>query len=481
MWKQLWMRLLVLCLSLSLTLAGCGDMTPDSSVDSAVGDTSSPDAADKKEDVYENVPGQIVQVGQVYTSKQTYTGLEMPALPEAGDITARFDADTGILFVNGTGPITRLYPRTITYPHCNITDLDVVQIDTMVKHIIIGEGITGIYNSFNDMKALTGITFPSSLKTIQDSFIDCDSLTSVVFPSELELLRNACFMDCDALTSIKFNSPVIMDHPIAYVTYCPEGCNGDKDTYESWGWTPAPFFSLDALQEVHIYGGSALYSAFTGCKNLRKVTLGVEGGAPVLVTGKGDEAYEWPLMPAKAAAWFGRPFDGGHKELMVYTTAYCYGTAVADGLREPFGYRTYFTMDWIQERYPEDYPLDSIVRVHFLKQVPEELTATGLTSGIRVSWPDVDGAGRYYVYRQAEGESTWTFMGDTERSSYMDTSIPRGFYRYALKAVEYKVSKRTPSADNPSAIENDYVQLYVRYDYERPVSACIISNKCTRK
>ncbi len=477
--KKPWIRGLAVLVMLCLALAGCSDTAPDSSVDASVGDVGTSGSADKEDAPYENVPSRVVIAGQVYTSDQIYPGTEMPALPKAGDITTHFDAATGTLFVNGTGPVTLLYPRTITYPQGEMADLKVVQVDNTVKHIILGEGITGIYNSFNDMKALTGITFPSTLKTIQDSFIDCDSLQTVILPVGLELLRNACFMDCDALSSIKFHSPVIMDHPIAYVTHCPEGCNGDMDTYESWGWTPAPFYGLDALQEVHIYGGSALYSAFTDCKNLKKVTLGTEGGAPVLVTSKADEAYEWPLMPEKAASLFGRPFDGGHKELMVYTTAYCFGTLSASPY--PGSYTAYFTMDWLQEAHPDEYPLDSIVRVHFLPQVPKELTTKAFANGIHLDWSDAEGADRYYVYRQIKGEDTWTFLEDTVSTSFVDEDSINGvIYRYAIKAPEYKVHKRLPSEDNPSVIEEGPVRLHLLYEQDRSISACVISADARR-
>ena len=61
------------------------------------------------------------------------------------------------------------------------------------------------------------------------------------------------------------------------------------------------------------------------------------------------------------------------------------------------------------------------------------------TSTIKLSWDEIRGAKEYTVYRKASGESKWTKLTTTSKTSYKDTNIKNNkTYSYRVKAVNGK-------------------------------------------
>ncbi len=170
---------------------------------------------------------------------------------EERSYSTSFDAESGTLTITGTGMVEDLYPRDV-YNGLVWGDT-VIAVDTTVRHIVIGEGITRIFNSFNDLHCLEDIVFPETLTEIDTSFIDCDRLVRLDFHPAMIAIRHNSFYDCDGLKEIRFSSEIMI-----------------KDA----GHSSDPFGNLDSLTEIHIPGGSHLSSAFIGCPQLKKVLLG---------------------------------------------------------------------------------------------------------------------------------------------------------------------------------------------------------------
>ncbi len=176
----------------------------------------------------------------------------IPTEPETepGDIDVSFDEKTGTLTVSGTGKVTGLYSRDDFYESSEII------IDNEVKHIVIEEGITGIYNVFNDMHALQSVKFPGTLENLRFSFYNCINLKKVEFKQAIFIIE--------------------------------------------------AFEKCVSLEEVHIPDNSTLSFAFNDCKNLKKVVLGKN----VTVFSNSYEAegvydYDWS-------------FYNCHKKLTIY-------------------------------------------------------------------------------------------------------------------------------------------------------------------
>ncbi len=171
------------------------------------------------------------------------------------NITVTFDEKTGTLTVSGTGKVSDLYRRNVEADFLSWADNNTIkEIDTTVKHLIIEDGITQIYNSFNDLHALEDVTFPKTLQKIDTSFINCDAIAEVKFPKSLKQICRTSFYDCDSITRIKFSAPVVL-------------ANDEKVESNVFG-------NLDALEFVEIPRNSTLADVFVNCENLKTVILG---------------------------------------------------------------------------------------------------------------------------------------------------------------------------------------------------------------
>ncbi len=204
---------------------------------------------------------------------------------EERSYSTSFDAKSGTLTITGSGMVEDLYPRDV-YNGLVWGDT-VIAVDTTVRHIVIGEGITRIFNSFNDLHSLEDIVFPKTLTEIDTSFIDCDRLVRLDFYPAMIAIRHNSFYDCDGLKEIRFSSEIMI-----------------KDA----GHSSKPFGNLDSLTEVHIPGGSYLSSAFVGCPQLKKVLLG---------PGKVSIADFYFSTFGESQM---RPFYECHEDLKIYAT-----------------------------------------------------------------------------------------------------------------------------------------------------------------
>ncbi|MBO5725556.1 MAG: leucine-rich repeat protein [Clostridia bacterium] len=188
---------------------------------------------------------------------------EKPIIPtepetEPGDITTSFDEETGTLTVSGTGRVSNLFGRSDTDIAGSVIFGDShIKADTSVKHIIIENGITEIYNSFNDMHSLKDVSFPKTLERINLSFVDCDSLKMIKIPKSVKSIGRYSFYDCDGLTKIKFLGPLSI---------------GDEDQFRLESYV---FCELDSLKYVVIPKDSSVGYVFKDCKNLKAAFLGL--------------------------------------------------------------------------------------------------------------------------------------------------------------------------------------------------------------
>ena len=80
---------------------------------------------------------------------------------------------------------------------------------SMIKTIIIDEGVTGIGNSaFADCTSLENITIADTVESIGDAaFIRCTSLSAVSLPEGLNRVESGAFLFCTSLEKIVFNHP----------------------------------------------------------------------------------------------------------------------------------------------------------------------------------------------------------------------------------------------------------------------------------
>lgn len=57
-------------------------------------------------------------------------------------------------------------------------------------------------------------------------------------------------------------------------------------------------------------------------------------------------------------------------------------------------------------------------------------------SGMQVTWQKVNGASKYYIYRKADKEKSWSYVGSTASTVFVDTGVKnKSTYTYTVRAV----------------------------------------------
>lgn len=160
-----------------------------------------------------------------------------------------FDEQSGILTVSGKGRLSEFYPCTLKESHEWGCYPELFEENHTVKKLIIGEGITHVYNCFNDMVMLEEVTLPESLQSATYSFIGCTKLKELTIPKNLKNIHGFSFDQCVALEKLTLQGAI--------------------DTCYFGG----AFNGLESLKEVNLPAGSTLCNSFKGCSRLEKVTL----------------------------------------------------------------------------------------------------------------------------------------------------------------------------------------------------------------
>lgn len=164
-----------------------------------------------------------------------------------------FNEKTGTLTVSGEGKASGHLWRSEGGGFEDVGMINKVNEDHTIKHLIIKEGITEIYNGFNDLMALETVQLPHSIKKIGDSFQGCEKLKEISFPRSVESIWGYCFNDCLSLEKITFRGPV------------------DIGSHYQQG----SFNNLPKLKRLYLPDGSSVSGySFCRCKRLGDVIIG---------------------------------------------------------------------------------------------------------------------------------------------------------------------------------------------------------------
>ncbi len=129
------------------------------------------------------------------------------------EYTTNFDAATGTLIINGKGDIEALYP----WDNLSNGEKD----EHEITKLVLSEGITGVYNSFNHLVALKEIEIPTTLDVIDQSFNDAFSLGKLVVPKTVKKIVNRSFCYAYSLKDIQFEGAIELGNPSAFNYYLP--------------------------------------------------------------------------------------------------------------------------------------------------------------------------------------------------------------------------------------------------------------------
>ncbi len=72
---------------------------------------------------------------------------------------------------------------------------------------------------------------------------------------------------------------------------------------------------------------------------------------------------------------------------------------------------------------------------------PYSIKGTVKVGYVSVTWGKVNGATSYRVYKRSAGQTTWTYLGTSATTSFIDSNVVKGqYYRYTVKAMRGNIS-----------------------------------------
>jgi RNA polymerase sigma factor (sigma-70 family) len=176
------------------------------------------------------------------------------------DLRWRFDPDTGLLTIEGSGAMDD-YEETLT---TSTLDTPWEAFQEQIRSVDLPEGLSSVgTGAFRKCSGLTGVEIPDGVTSIGwRAFIGCTGLTHAVIPGSVRAIGASAFQGCDALSELTIREGVAKIERAAF-SYC-----------DSLRELTIP----DSVTEIGEY-------AFHGCIGLSSVSI------PESVTAIGEQAF----------------------------------------------------------------------------------------------------------------------------------------------------------------------------------------------
>lgn len=144
---------------------------------------------------------------------------------EIAETNVTWEQQGNVLYINGTGDMV------IDYEY--ISQIPWYSLRTSVTKIVIGEGITSIYDgAFADFRAVTEVVLPNSLRSIGPAaFITCTSLETLTLPYKTSKIEDGAFCNCESLKTIVIPGSILEISSDAFYNCYDVTINGITGTY----------------------------------------------------------------------------------------------------------------------------------------------------------------------------------------------------------------------------------------------------------
>ena len=144
---------------------------------------------------------------------------------ETAETNVTWEQQGNVLYINGTGDMV------IDYEY--ISQIPWYGLRTNISKIVIGEGITSIYDgAFADFRAVKEVVLPDSLRTIgRAAFITCTSLETITLPYKTSKIEDGAFCNCESLKTIVIPGSILEISPDAFYNCYNVTINGITGTY----------------------------------------------------------------------------------------------------------------------------------------------------------------------------------------------------------------------------------------------------------
>ncbi len=280
--------------------------------------------------------------------------------------------DKGVLTISGTGDMA-----DYNYRHSSelgfYSDSPFYK-SNEIRSVVLTNGITSIGSYiFTSCTNLTSITIPDTVTSIGNyAFYKCSSLKTIAIPESVKSIGFSAFDSCVSLASINIPSGVTI-----------------IDEYT--------FNKCSSLTSITIpnCATSINYRAFYDCTNLTSITI------PESVKSIGYEAF-YNCTSLKNVYYKGSATD--------------------------------FSFVSVSSR--NEYLINATW--HYAKAskpATPKVTSTNAIGGVQVNWNKIAGATKYVVYRRNAGQTSFTQIGTTTSTTFLDKNVKSGqYYCYTVRA-----------------------------------------------
>lgn len=145
----------------------------------------------------------------------------------------------------------------------------------------------------------------------------------------------------------------------------------------------------------------------------------------------------WNEVPGAEKYYIYRKVPGGHWSQIATTEAPMF--------KEPesltYGQEYIYTVRAVLNGKRSYYDTDGLKILNL--KTPELSKTENTSNGISIKWNTVSGIDGYYVYRKVDGASSWTLIGKTNQTSYIDKDALQSGIKYLYTVRAYKGSDKS--------------------------------------
>ena len=314
-------------------------------------------------------------------------------------------------------------------------------------HYTVPNGVVSIENGAFAEAAITGITFPSSLKYVgRIAFFGCTELTSLTIPSTVQALDGQAFAYCEKLTSVTIENGlqtlpylVFQECRALETVVIPKSVTGIHDE---------AFLNCSALKTVVYSGTKAEWDKIEigdGNEALTKAALrctGVTTAVPANVTMKSAAVSGSSIVVTWEAA------EGAKTYIIYRKTKSTNWTVLVSGVSgtsytdksvtagEPY---TYTVRGVASDGKTMSKGYDGTGKTATVPAVPANVTMKSAAvsgSSIVVTWEAAANAKTYIIYRKTKSTNWTVLVSGVSGTSYTDKSVTAGeTYTYTVRGV----------------------------------------------
>ncbi len=322
--------------------------------------------------------------------------------------------------------------------------------------VVLSKNVTtmGMF-AFAGCEKLSSITIPESVLTIgRGAFSYCLSLESIIIPGKVKYIADFAFEYCPKLSGITIPLSVISVGQGAFAD-----CSGLKNVYYSGSSADRNKITIAQANDT-LLNATWHYAKTSKPATPKTSTTNAIGGVQISWN-KVNGAVKYNVYRRGQGqtnfTYIGTTTGNTYLDKNVKSGQYyCYTVRAfnADG-----GYSAYVKANTSTRKYVATPKLAKLVNS---------------TNGLTLSWDSVMSGASYRVYRRGAGQTVWTYLGTTNKTTYTDSKATSGnYWRYTVRAVSsgyyssFENGIYTMRLANPYSIKATQVQDGVKITWAK--------------